>query len=257
LNRIIRRVIILICLAVSAVSHADTTDGLAVWWTFSEGENGLQDRTVSAGIDTNNTYLTETGGATVEAGKGVLGPVASKFSAWHGGAGNETEYRNYEGITIWLRYNAAKPGEYGALWRDSGPGGWVCVFVHNANKSKRDVSLILGKENPLGVIAAKAPQLRTTDTLELACTYDNNTGEARIHVGAGSGDSKVYTEKLKPGLLSDMGDETSPTVGNGPRHKNDGDHFRSQIDELRIYNRVLTEDEIKAIEPVADETSKT
>lgn len=246
-----------VCAAVSVAGSspavADVTDGLVVWWTFSEGENGLQDRTVSQGIDDNNTYLSAVKGAAVVSGCGVLREATeAKFITWHAGANDELDYRDYPGITVWVRYKADDDHECGEFW-------WYGSIIVGKSflpglPAPRDLRIVVGDST--NQFHIEAPQLRTTDVVELAVTCDRATGQVSIYADAGDGMRKLFSEKRNPGLLDQIPPhEATPTIGNHPRSPNPVNRFAGEIDEVRIYRRALTQEELQNIEAVPNPTA--
>ena len=235
----------------------DVQEGLVSYWNFDEEATGIDPVQDQPG---GNLGVFE---STAERTSGLIGSGAAQFNNTGGdavnvGTGDDNNFSFDTGITIealiqtdWLG------GDYDEIFRkEDGGNRLLFSFQDDPNNGGANPPVDPGPvlsfglnvngygelDLPLDGLDGRptVDDLADGETHHVIASYDSETGEKSIWIDG----EKLWSVDLGAGSLISSGGVAQATIGNvGP---NGGEPFTGVIDEVAIWNRALTVDEIAA-----------
>jgi hypothetical protein len=181
---------------------------------------------------------------------GALNFAAATSSVTINGAGSLANlYNSGSGMTVmaWIKPASAGGGGGGRIVdKDNNNGGWF-LKMNNATS----VQFAADQFGATGTVQGKAATLNSTNSIVLnqwqhvAAAWDGTTNAQGIHIYVNGVQSDDRTSAVN-GAGTPQTDAGTPfTIGNRP--VDNARNFNGSIDEVRVYNRVLTQAEIQAL----------
>ncbi|MBF0430178.1 MAG: T9SS type A sorting domain-containing protein [Fibrobacteria bacterium] len=214
-------------------------DGLVAYWNFNEGKGNT---TVDQTVNMNNLQFTDLGWATGMEGSALVFNGTSGYVDVPASPSLDIQTTALS-LSVWLNLDvlpSEMEGEYGPIY-DSEKDSYV-LYADKVNDELRfKVRTNKGATRP-GISSA---DLITGEWIHVACVY--NGREAGIYLN---------------GELMDLHDSISGNIIGGQTARlgeQAGSFYAGSIDELKIFNRALTVDEIKELGtmPVTEPVTKT
>ncbi len=231
---------LLLLIMVTGTAQADFTEGLVHRWTFNDVNSPLID-------DIGNVELVNGGGITFEDGMAIFDGGTKSFLYSEDTRVNSDVLSGIKEFTIWVKFEV-----------DSYPTELTRLIRRNQSARTDATTLSLSLTTNGQIMAAV-----TKDAITYSAprgTFSNNDSN-NIAIGFSPSLIKCYAKGVQ--LVTALEDQSINdvgvfTVGGLVEYNNRmkfSQVFIGRIDELRIYNRLLTLEELDAIEAVSSDNT--
>ncbi len=216
--------------------YGRVSDGLAGYWKFDDGEGTTA--TDSSGTGADGTLL-PAGSEPVWTGDGRCGG-ALEFDGINDGvslAADDALNTSYTTVMFWMKASDAAPATGQTLFnrRNTNPGTIAFYYGSSTSYKVQGQIRLDGSEGTARCV--RADSAVTTDWTHVALIYDGSTLKMYIN-------GVLQSQTLQISGALDTDSFTSIFIG---RHETVGEYFHGLIDNVRVYDRALSADEIASM----------
>jgi hypothetical protein len=237
LNQMKVWIMIALMLIIPVASHADVTDGLVGWWKFNEG-SGVS-AADSSGQGNTGTLTNGPVWVVGKTGQGLSFDGSNDYVSL--GNPNAVRFTGSHSLAAWVKSNSVSDQDIISKGTDQS-NGYSYIMNANTDLGSNLFVCVVSPDGTAATLAARysAAADNVGNWYHVACIYNSSAQTLDIYVNG------VLSNGTLVGTVPSSIFNTTDEADIGQRSNGIG-RWDGLIDDARMYNRVLTAQEVYAI----------